>query len=101
MSQKSSNGIFGILFITGSGLNNAHIFKMGFRLVMVAFFCFLELSFLHQSALLVCSELNCRIFLLIRVILLKTSYTFSDADSDVSMQDNKNIGLSCVTDKVI
>lgn len=74
---------------------------MGLRLVMVAFFCFLKLSFLHQSSQCVYSELNCRTFLLIRVILLKTSYTFSGADGDVALQDNKNIGLSSVTDKVI
>lgn len=36
-----------------------------------------------------------------RVILLKTSYAFSGADSDDALQDNKNIGLSCVMDKII
>jgi len=32
---------------------------------------------------------------------LETFYPFSDTDSDDALQDNKNIGLSCVVGKVI
>lgn len=36
-----------------------------------------------------------------RIIYLETFYPFSDAGSDDALQDDKNIGLSCVTGKVI
>lgn len=36
-----------------------------------------------------------------RNIYLETFYPFSYADSDDTLRDDKNIGLSCVTGKVI